>query len=213
MIITSKNNPEIAQFFRDFNFSFTEQTPHLMFRLYVESGKLFELFPWFIGIKVMKQNQLYHPEVYVYSHIYECLERYSKNHTEAGYHILFHDIGKPLAATRKEDADYSTFYDHDIIGAHLFNDIADAYNFGVYMTEHKLRTIYIAIRMHMLAYRLQNLNKIDNYIEKYNLLAFYNKEHTPDSFTNILLYDKYNATVEEVNEMPLIKKLNQMLSK
>jgi poly(A) polymerase len=98
--------------------SLTEGEARRGFELLAETGLLAAVLPEISRMQGVAQSPDYHPEGDVFRHTLLAIEQLPAGAAETlALGLLFHDVGKPLTAGRRDDR--ITFYGHSAVGADL----------------------------------------------------------------------------------------------
>jgi poly(A) polymerase len=111
-----------------------------------QSGLLQEVLPEIAATITCDQSADFHPEGTVFNHLLLMLKNLPADADPSlPWSVLFHDVAKPLTASRDPNTGSIHFYEHERIGADMAQQILDRLRFP----RKQIDDIVIAVRCHM----------------------------------------------------------------
>jgi poly(A) polymerase len=111
-----------------------------------ESGLLEQVLPEIAATIACEQSRDFHPEGSVFNHLVLMLKNLPANADPSlPWSVLFHDVAKPLTASRDPQTGSIHFYEHERIGADMAQQILERLRFP----RKQIDDIVTAVRCHM----------------------------------------------------------------
>jgi len=111
-----------------------------------QSGLLEQVLPEIAATTTCEQSPDFHPEGSVFNHLLLMLEKMpADSDPSLPWSVLFHDVAKPLTASRDPKTGSIHFYEHERIGADMAQQILERLRFP----RKQIDDIVTAVRCHM----------------------------------------------------------------
>jgi poly(A) polymerase len=111
-----------------------------------ESGLLEQVLPEIAATVTCEQSRDFHPEGSVFNHLLLMLKNLPTDADPSlAWSVLFHDVAKPLTASRDPQTGSIHFYEHERIGADMARQILERLRFP----RKQIEDIVTAVRCHM----------------------------------------------------------------
>lgn len=184
-----------------------DASPTICLTLLDELGFLALLFPELKALQSCQQTPPHHTEGNAYDHVLLALQLT----TSADYRqhfpdplpllsklaILFHDLGKPSAATERDGVIH--FYNHEIMGAKLTNDIAHRLRLGstpYYPFSHT--ALAWVVREHLYAIKHREQRPRATELER----LFFSPRHPGQALLHCMLADQMASVPDKPERQP-----------
>lgn len=111
-----------------------------------ESGLLEQILPEIAATSTCEQSPDFHPEGTVFNHLVLMLKNMPGDADPSlPWSVLFHDVAKPVTASRDPQTGSIHFYEHERIGAEMAGQILERLRFP----RKQIEDIVVAVRCHM----------------------------------------------------------------